>query len=346
MNRDGNEHSKSDSVSGMLIWDEHRRTAGFMNDIRQIYMLDIRVLSHGITPCYAMSNLVVWSINKLKVKEMKIIAKSERKPCLLYLQRDAVYEYHKLDQYINNHDSFEWLRDMKIFDCVHGFQLPPRPNFAIEIESASTPGNTSGAQPKTVTGFDGETLAKLVEFILNLTFLSKRFVENGYDMRQQVARINEKNNISLGLELVFANEVLRGLVMDDGVRDNGNLRRSQIVQYAERNKWDKDLVEKQFEMADNGLLKGLLEQGLIEDEFRKELIKNKDDVIEVIKEKNTDTIIKIALIVTSPITVPIAIIVGLASAVVIGPWLAGNAIYDKWIKDEEDDENIDNKKAE
>ena len=166
----------------------------------------------------------------------------------------------------------------------------------------------------------------------------RRFVENGYDMRQQIESINERNEISLGLELVFANEVLRGLVMDKGVKDDGNLRRSQIVQYAERYKWDKDKIEQQFKIADDGLLQGLLVQGLIDEEFRNQLIKNKDDVIERVKEKNTNDVIKIALIVTSPVTIPLAIIVGLASAVVIGPWWAGNAIYDRWVKE---DENVE-----
>ena len=338
--QDEPEHSLSESLI------HENMTAGFNNDIRQFYMIDMEGMSHGLThftkklfyACYTMSNVIIWNDKQIGsdafkqyiielAKDMKIVSKSERKPCLLYLQRDTdedidFGEYQTLDGYLKNHNSFQWLRDINIFSGIHGYQIEKR--------------------PKTDNiGFDKATLNKLIDFILNVTFLSDRFVENGYDMRQQIDSINEQNKINLGLELVFANEVLRGLIMDKGLRDDGNLRRGQIVQYAEKYKWDINQIESEFKKADDNLLKKLMEQGLIDNKFRNELIQNKQDVIDRIQEKKTNDIIKITLILTSPITIPLGILLGLASAIVIGPYLVGSAIYDVFTQ--EDDNNNDKK---
>ena len=170
-----------DSSESLLNGDT--MTAGFRqvlyHDITQFYMIDMEGLSHnasGFTKklfyaCYAMSNVIVWNdkqigsdgfrkfMQDLKT-EMKFISKSQRKPCLLYLQRDADdsidfgKKFQTLDGYLKGHESFQWLRDMNIFSSVHGFQLPARPK---------------------KSGFDREMILKLVEFTQNLTLLSKRY---------------------------------------------------------------------------------------------------------------------------------------------------------------------------
>ena len=149
-----------------------------------------------------MSDRFVDLMEALK-EEMDVIAKSDRKPSFIYLKTDAgdfkCKPYKSLNEYINKHESFEWLRKTNVFSTISAYELK-RPDD--NPEDLNEPLNYSSIK---------QNQRLLKPFVDKLTLTankSVRFSDTPWMLKEQMAYINRSTALSLTIQLISENNIL------------------------------------------------------------------------------------------------------------------------------------------
>eukprot|EP01084_Bolivina_argentea_P270807 460555_1 len=256
----------------------------------RFYVLDMEGLSHSVTQftkklfyaCYATSNLIVWNdkgvgsdafknlMKELKC-EMGTVAYSDRKPAFLYLKRDAgdveFDEHESFEDYIRNHDSFAWFREMNIFSTLNAFELE-RPT----LHKKYKPPLNFHSKPE-----NQQLLIPLVQKLIISSQTSPRFALNKFELQQQIEIINKSKALSVTKQLITKDKTLRLFLINTHLR----YRRRDMVYVACEFNWDHKKMDEKFKEA----MKKLKEDPNGDKEIIEKLETTKKEIYERVKNK-------------------------------------------------------------
>eukprot|EP01084_Bolivina_argentea_P201449 344336_1 len=228
---------------------------------------------------YAFSDIIVWNdktigsdhfkqlMTKLK-KTMSNISESCNKPSFLYLRRDKdnFFEFGKhktFDKYINYSEGFKTFRELNLFSEIRGYELVSRPSKNIP--------------------FPENELKKLMHVIFKLHKTNSKFISNYYELEKQLNYINQHGVLSLGTQIVMEDDVLKWFLFD--ADEKGNERK--ILMFACQYGFSSEKICNAFDEAINApKFKNFEKVGIIDEEFKKQLLQNRQVMLHCIANKH------------------------------------------------------------